>query len=122
MFTDPTGMSKETDYFNSFGVFERRVNDGSNAIKIKSGTTGAYVSPSQLSVSKGSNNAVLNMAKHYRGEMKISNKFRLGVAGSSSGKPSKENAAFTRSSNNINYINNVGGYSPSLNDANSLKV
>lgn len=121
MFTDPTGMSKETDYFNSFGIFERRVNDGSNAIKIKSGTTGAYVSPSQLSVSKGSNNAVLNMTKHYRSEMGISSKFRVGVGPSGDKTPSKNNPAFTRTPGNVNYINNVGGYSTALNDVNSFK-
>jgi len=118
---DPTGMGPETDYFDSYGNFEKRVNDGSNAVKIYAANTKKYISPSKMEVTRGSNSALLKMAKYYRNEMKVSNKYLMGVAPSSSGASGKENPAFTRRTNNINYFNNRGGYSPGLDDANSFK-
>ncbi|WP_158960973.1 RHS repeat-associated core domain-containing protein [Myroides fluvii] len=117
---DPTGMvaRRPTDYFNSYGVFERTVNDGSNAVKIFAADTNRYVSPSQLSSSRGSSNAVLKMAMHYRKQMGVSENFKLGVGPSD--KNSSGNPGFTRSSNNIAFINNKGGFSTALDDSNSF--
>ncbi len=118
---DPTGMvaKRPTDYFNSYGVFERTVNDGSNAVKIFAADTNRYVSPSQLSSSRGSSNAVLKMAMHYRKQMGVSNEFKLAVGPSPKNKESSRNPAFT-TVQGVATINNKGGFSSALDDSNSF--
>lgn len=117
---DPTGMAPTppTDYFNSQGRFERRVNDGSSAVKIFASNTNRYVSPSQLSSSRGSSAAVLRMAMHYRKEMGVSDSYKLGVGPGN--KEASRNPGFTKSPGTA-FINNKGGFSSALDDSNSFK-
>src|SRR5690606_27748080 len=119
---DPTGMAPETDYFDSKGNFIRRDNDGSDCILVFAANTKRYISPSMMKTDNAGSKVLAKIAAHYSNEMGLSNEYKFGgAAPNTSGESSAENPAFTRSSNNLAYFNNIDGFSTSLDNVNSFK-
>ncbi|HEY4538499.1 MAG TPA: RHS repeat-associated core domain-containing protein [Faecalibacter sp.] len=68
-FIDPDGMSVDTDYFDKYGKFIKRIDDGKTDIKIQTYDSKSKkhinVSPSKLDNSKGSLQVLANISAHY---------------------------------------------------------